>query len=103
MNKTARSTLVANWCAGRGLPCFWCQRDFGKGSNMATIDHFIPIGRRGEDAPCNAVVAHQQCNSVRAHRFPNETEMRRFVALKGLAGREMLARYAGVLERALRS
>lgn len=103
MNKRTRMALVENWCAAHGLPCFWCQRDFGAKVLMATVDHFIPLSRMGEDSKHNAVIAHQNCNSCRSNRFPTEHEMRRFVRMRGKAGVEMLRRYAERLERGLRA
>lgn len=98
MNKTRRGKIIAQWCAGQGLPCFWCGREFGLAKSLPTIDHFIPIARLGQDDPNNTVVAHQECNSARAHRFPTEQEMRRFVRIRGKSAIGMLKHYAGLLE-----
>jgi 5-methylcytosine-specific restriction endonuclease McrA len=98
MNKARKRKIIAHWCAGQGLPCFWCSREFGVGHDQPNIDHFIPISRLGPDDPNNTVVAHVLCNSSRGSRFPTEQEMRRFVRVRGRSGIGMLAHYAGQLE-----
>ena len=102
MKSSVKRRIIAAWCAGRGHYCFWCGRPFGQDAMAATVDHFIPRSRGGLNAPHNTVVAHQICNGYRGNRIPTEDEMRRFVGLTGVAGKQVLAHYASLLVREIR-
>lgn len=58
--------------------CFYCERKFipeNYGTNMScaqTIDHVIPISRRGNNTPENKVDACIECNSLKASMLLDE-------------------------------
>lgn len=58
--------------------CFYCEREFipeNYGTNMPcaqTIDHIIPISRRGNNSPENKVDACIECNNLKASMLLDE-------------------------------
>lgn len=72
--------------------CFYCGCEtvlpiqatpFNKGarpSNMATIDHYIPLKRGGSDDRSNKVLACQACNNDKFHL--TEEEYRAVLAVR---------------------
>lgn len=59
----------------QGGLCALCADPLEPKPHLFTVDHVVPLGRRGPDAFGNIVAAHKGCNNAKADRMPTGCEL----------------------------
>lgn len=60
-----------------------------KDARPGTLDHFIPVSRKGPKDLSNCVFACEKCNTKKGNRMPTPKERHRFEELQHQVLREM--------------
>lgn len=66
--------------------CALCAEALEDKPHHYTVDHVVPLGRRGPDAFGNIVAAHKSCNSAKADRMPTGCELIWLLAVNARLG-----------------
>ena len=99
MKRSEQRKIIGEWTAGRKLACFWCGRPFLPHHKdlEASIEHLFPVSRGGSTQAFNTVVAHAKCNNEHGNKLPDETALRKFLAIRKKDAMTAMLHFAGAI------